>query len=350
MTIGLHYCNISQYSDVRDIDLFTGGLAEKPMRGALIGPTFACLLSQQFERLRRGDRFWYENDMPPSSFTKDQLNEIRKTSLARLLCDNGDQIEFIQPHPMISADPYLNAFQYCDNRAFQKIDLQKWKIISNNNEPSSLALSGELIYNELIRARRETNELFNMERNMNIGRLSASQLMHYSFTRAKRPTISISNQSLVLEKATRGILRHLRQGRDLESHNDILHDINSLVLNLPRVELEEYMRRQILTQNQFNEEFIQKCDDTLLPCDHTSPFRTITGWCNNLAHPEYGKSLTIFQRFLPPLYEDGVSVPRISSAIKGRTLPSPRLVSVTVHDDTIKSPHLRYVSYLQSSM
>ena len=38
----------------------------------------------------------YENDIPPSSFTKDQLNEIRKVSLAPVLCDNSDSIEFVQ--------------------------------------------------------------------------------------------------------------------------------------------------------------------------------------------------------------------------------------------------------------
>ena len=40
--------------------------------------------------------FRYENDIPPSSFTKDQLNEIRKVSLASVLCDNSDSIEFVQ--------------------------------------------------------------------------------------------------------------------------------------------------------------------------------------------------------------------------------------------------------------
>jgi hypothetical protein len=56
--------------NVSDIDLFTGALGETPTEGSVIGPTFGCLLGRQFHYLRRGDRYWYENDLPPSSFSK----------------------------------------------------------------------------------------------------------------------------------------------------------------------------------------------------------------------------------------------------------------------------------------
>ena len=46
------------YAHVDDIDLFPGGLAETPLVGGIIGPTFACIIGHQFRLLRRCDRFW----------------------------------------------------------------------------------------------------------------------------------------------------------------------------------------------------------------------------------------------------------------------------------------------------
>ncbi|XP_078600467.1 lactoperoxidase-like [Branchiostoma floridae x Branchiostoma japonicum] len=49
------------YSHVDDIDLFAAGLAERSVPGGLLGPTFTCLIGRQFRELRKGDRFWFEN-------------------------------------------------------------------------------------------------------------------------------------------------------------------------------------------------------------------------------------------------------------------------------------------------
>lgn len=88
----LHVC-----SDVEDIDLYTGALGERPLQGSLLGPTLTCLILDQFVRLKVGDRFWYEN---PQTFTLEQLEEIRKTSLAEVICRNSDNLEDIQPRVM----------------------------------------------------------------------------------------------------------------------------------------------------------------------------------------------------------------------------------------------------------
>ena len=54
------------------------------------------MLKTLFYISRHGDRFWYENGGWPSSFTLEQLNEIRKVKFSRLLCDNSDDIETMQ--------------------------------------------------------------------------------------------------------------------------------------------------------------------------------------------------------------------------------------------------------------
>jgi hypothetical protein len=54
----------SAYPTVDDIDLWVGGLAEPHVRRAVVGPTFHAILKDQFERVRDGDRFWYQTYLP----------------------------------------------------------------------------------------------------------------------------------------------------------------------------------------------------------------------------------------------------------------------------------------------
>jgi hypothetical protein len=71
------------YGNVNNIDLWIGGLAEDHMPGASVGPTFQRILVDQFQRLRDGDRFWYEKD-----FQGPDLQQIRRTTLAEIIRRN----------------------------------------------------------------------------------------------------------------------------------------------------------------------------------------------------------------------------------------------------------------------
>ena len=51
----------TSYRHPNDIDIFAGGMSEKPVEGGVLGPLFACLVGHQFQNLKNGDRFYYEN-------------------------------------------------------------------------------------------------------------------------------------------------------------------------------------------------------------------------------------------------------------------------------------------------
>ncbi|PIO55217.1 heme peroxidase [Teladorsagia circumcincta] len=52
------------YADVNDIDLYTGIILERPSVGAAIGPTGGYMIAEQFTALKKGDRFFYEHQVP----------------------------------------------------------------------------------------------------------------------------------------------------------------------------------------------------------------------------------------------------------------------------------------------
>ena len=58
------------YSSVDDIDLFIAGVNEAKVKGAYVGPTFQCMIAYQFLNLKRGDRYFYDLEGQPGSFTK----------------------------------------------------------------------------------------------------------------------------------------------------------------------------------------------------------------------------------------------------------------------------------------
>ena len=75
----------SLYGSVDEIDLWVGGLAEDHVRGSSVGETFQTIIVDQFERMRDGDRFWYQNQ-----FSGRQLAQLQKTSLSDVIERNTD--------------------------------------------------------------------------------------------------------------------------------------------------------------------------------------------------------------------------------------------------------------------
>jgi Animal haem peroxidase. len=65
---------------------------------------FTLYLYYTFIYMPSGDRFWYETGGFESSFTLAQLQQIRRITLARILCDNLDGIDTLQPYVFLTVD------------------------------------------------------------------------------------------------------------------------------------------------------------------------------------------------------------------------------------------------------
>ncbi|MBJ6611807.1 MAG: peroxidase family protein [Candidatus Thiothrix moscowensis] len=90
------------YEKPADVDLWVAGLAEKPVGDSLFGQTFTKIMSDQFTRLRDGDRFWYENQ-----FSGRELQAIKNTSLADIIARNTD-FDNVQKHAFVASNIHLN--------------------------------------------------------------------------------------------------------------------------------------------------------------------------------------------------------------------------------------------------
>lgn len=89
------------YGSVNDVELFVGLMAEHHLPGSSLGQTEQAILAQQFENLRDGDRYFYENADPPAL-----VNQLNNTTLAQII-ERNTGITNLQP----------NVFFFYDNIA-----------------------------------------------------------------------------------------------------------------------------------------------------------------------------------------------------------------------------------------
>ena len=171
------------YGHVEDIDLFTGGISERSVEGGLVGPTFGCIIANQFEKLRKCDRFWYEtagqnlhatmgqnmsyatpienmyHENPGQNtnktqkqimyhealgqnlgFTSEQLTQIKKVTLSSLVCNNLDQDSKFQLNAFDLPNETTNPQITCEKHP--KLNLKFW---SDNSEDYFCEVQGWLI-------------------------------------------------------------------------------------------------------------------------------------------------------------------------------------------------------------
>ena len=67
----------SVYRSVDDIDLYVGGFLEAAHDDSILGPVFNCIIGDQFARLKKGDRFFYDLNVDRNiAFSLQQLDEV----------------------------------------------------------------------------------------------------------------------------------------------------------------------------------------------------------------------------------------------------------------------------------
>jgi len=108
------------YKHPANIDLFVGGILENIVDGGRIGPTFRCIIAEQFRRLRDGDRFWYERE---GVFTPDQLAQLKQASLTSIICNNADDIRRVSANVFVKGDN--SALLHCAK--LHQMSLLPWK-------------------------------------------------------------------------------------------------------------------------------------------------------------------------------------------------------------------------------
>lgn len=102
-------------------------------------------------------RFWYENE---GVFTANQLNEIKKTTLAKIVCENADDISLIQRDAFLNAK-YPNEMVKCSQ--LNDVSLEPWRNCCEDNakglcgEPAYFYLPNEVI-NKRLKREKEIND------------------------------------------------------------------------------------------------------------------------------------------------------------------------------------------------
>ncbi|KAL1488622.1 hypothetical protein ABEB36_014425 [Hypothenemus hampei] len=321
------------YTNASDVDLFVGALLETPIPGSVLGPTFSCLLKEQFILLKESDRFWYENDLPPSSFTTEQIKEIKKVTLAGLLCANTEDLDRVQPKVFVQEDPFLNSRISCDQYSLS--NLSEWVEMDTMTD-----LGEDVLMDALVKAEQELLERRKQEYRVytEIGGVDPKSPagIAASFSKANKDALKLANTSLLFEFASNEIINSLmhkrrrRQIFDSQAFASAFRD--DISEGLQNVDISSVIPGNILEPE-------LQCEENG-PCDPLHSYRSYSGYCNNLKNPKYGQGLTTFNRLLPSAYDDGISKPR-TIGVTGTPLPNPRSISRSIHPD-ISNLHKRY--------
>ncbi|KAM6902517.1 eosinophil peroxidase [Xenentodon cancila] len=118
------------YGTPDNIDAWLGGVAEPFVQGGRVGPLFACLIANQFQKIRQGDRLWHEKQ---GVFTPSQRAALSSVRLSRIICDNTGITSI--PSDAFSLVSNMNRRVSCSS--LPQLNLSAWRQTSCTSFPGA---------------------------------------------------------------------------------------------------------------------------------------------------------------------------------------------------------------------
>ncbi|MCW5519453.1 T9SS type A sorting domain-containing protein [Aureitalea sp. L0-47] len=156
------------YGDISKVDPWIGFMSEDHLPNALIGEGLHEMLKFQFQSLRDGDRYYYEND---PAFTAAEIDEIKNTKLSEVILRNTI-IEILQEDVFIAIPRGQLAVELFPFPEVRSIELsaypnpvQKYfNLVIENARPSSATLNiygvgGQVVSTRSVQLNRGRNEI-----------------------------------------------------------------------------------------------------------------------------------------------------------------------------------------------
>lgn len=266
------------------------------------------------------------------------MNAIRKTTLAGILCSNSE-LQIIQPNVFLISDNYENAPVLCNTSMVGILDVSPWKEIE---QKKALLVTRSTVEKIINLAEKNMEEQYRRDissiRNQREFTGGDPLYAYNGMMRPKKQSMKRAKVATVLLEATKLLIK----GEDIPEARQITSlDTISLQELLPEVDVASFVSNYTALLSEDGLATKDECLPNMLPCDESTPYRSYSGWCNNLKQPHFGNAFESLKHLLPPAYDDGFDAPRIRSK-SGNVLPSARVISNAVH-------HSRNISHIRFS-
>jgi hypothetical protein len=158
----------SVYTNIDDVDPWIGFMSEDHFANSIVGEGLSEMLRLQFEFLRDGDRYYYEND---PAFTTDEIEMIKSTTLSKILLRNTEiltlqeNVFIAEPRGSLGVELFpFSEIKTIRIKAYPNPIQKYFNLRIETHRPTSATLSiynvtGALVRSEKVQLKRGQNEL-----------------------------------------------------------------------------------------------------------------------------------------------------------------------------------------------